>query len=50
MYEWWASVCYDFREKYLNFEYIRNLVNKKVDVIMRPIAAKVGLCFMCMTN
>lgn len=50
MYERWASICYDFREKYLNFEYIRILVDRKIDPIMRPVAVKVGLCFMCMQN
>ena len=50
MYERWSSICYDFREKYLNFEYIRNVVNRKVDPIMRPIASKAGICFMCMNN
>jgi hypothetical protein len=50
MYQRWSSICYDYREKYLNFEYIKNLVNRRIDPIMRPIAMRVGLCFMCMTN
>ena len=50
MYTRWAAICFDFKEKYLSFEYVKNLVNKKIDPIMRPIAHKVGLCFMCMTN
>ena len=50
MYKRWASICYDFKEKYLNFEYVKNLIDRKVDPIMRPIALKAGLCFMCMTN
>eukprot|EP00347_Sterkiella_histriomuscorum_P014564 403360399 len=50
MYERWSSICYDFKDKYLNFDYIKNLVDKKIDPIMRPIALKVNVCYMCMKN
>lgn len=50
MYERWSSICYDFKDKYLSFDYIKNLVDRRVDPIMRPIALKVGICFMCMKN
>ena len=50
MHERWASICYDFRDKYLNFDYIKSLVFRRIDPIMRTIAIKVRLCFMCMTN
>jgi len=50
MHKRWSSICFDFKEKYLNFEFFKNLVDRRVDPIMRPIAYKVGLCFMCMNN
>ena len=50
MYERWSAICYDFRDKYMNFDYLKNLVDKKVDPIMRPIACKIGVCYMCMRN
>jgi hypothetical protein len=34
----------------MNFDYVKNLINKKIDPIMRPIATKAGICFMCMNN
>ncbi len=50
MYKKWSAICFDFRDKYLNFEYMKNLVDKRIDPIMRPVAYKIGLCFMCMKN
>lgn len=48
MHSRWASVCFDFKNKYLNFDYLKNLVNAKLDKIMQPICVKIGKCFMCL--
>ena len=29
---------------------MKNLVDKRIDPIMRPVAFKIGVCFMCMNN
>lgn len=50
MYERWSALCYDFKEKLCNREYVMNKINRIVDPIMRPIASKAGICFMCMKN
>ena len=38
MYGRWSSVCFDFKNKYLSFDYLKNLVDRRIDPIMRPIA------------
>jgi hypothetical protein len=50
MYERWSSICFDYKNKFLNFEYFKNLVNRKVDPILQPICLKIGKCFMCVEN
>lgn len=48
MHERWASICFDFKNKYLNFNFVKNLVDRQLDKIMQPICVKIGKCFMCM--
>ena len=50
MYQRWSSVCFDFKNKYLSFDYLKNLVDRRTDPVMRPIALQISLCFMCMKN
>ena len=40
MHQRWAGICYDFRERYLSFDYVKHLIDKKIDPLMKPVADK----------
>ena len=50
MHNRWSGICYDYKERYLGVDYVRTLVDRRVDNIVRPIGNRVGLCFSCMIN
>ena len=44
----WSAICYDFKNKYLDRDYVLGYLAKQTDSILKEITSKTDLCSMCM--
>ena len=49
-YQEWAPAWFDFKDKYLNRDYVMNKLNKISDKVLNPIMNKTELCFIWLSE
>ncbi|CAI2370616.1 unnamed protein product [Moneuplotes crassus] len=49
-YQEWAPACFDFKDKYLNQEYVWSSLNRLSDKTMQPIYRRSELCYICLSE
>ena len=49
-YQEWAPACFDFKDKYMNSNYVWTKLDRLSDKTLQPIYIKSELCYICLNQ